>query len=277
MKRIIAGIFLLVLISGGVSAVPPRKIVSLAPSMTEILFALGLEERIAAVTAFCDYPPEARKKPKIGGMSNPSLEAILRIRPDIVVMTKDGNPREVEARLRGFGIRTYVATATRIHELPGEIRNMGKVLGVPERAERLAERIEDSMERARDVARGFEKGGKAIFIVWPEPLIVVGPGTAVDDAFRLLGWTNIAGDAKSRYPKYSIEEIIHRSPDAIFIGKGHADMRKLSRGILRRLEMTDAVRNGRVYYPSDALFRLGPRVIEGIRELGNYLEESRNE
>ena len=87
---------------------------SLAPSMTEILFAMGLGDNIVGVTSFCDYPEEAKKKPKIGGMSNPSLEAVVSLKPDIVVMTTDGNPKEFEERLRSLKITTYVFTARRL-------------------------------------------------------------------------------------------------------------------------------------------------------------------
>ncbi|RMG67943.1 MAG: hypothetical protein D6710_10775, partial [Nitrospirae bacterium] len=86
----------------------PERIISLAPSITEILFSLGLGDRVVGVTNFCDYPKEALKRPKIGGMTNPSLEAIVRLRPDIVVLTTDGNPGEIEERLKGLGIMTFV-------------------------------------------------------------------------------------------------------------------------------------------------------------------------
>src|SRR3970040_554465 len=114
-------------------AAPPQRIVSLAPSTTEILFALGLGDRIVGVTSFCDYPEEAQKKPKIGGMSNPSLEAVVTMKPDLVVMTTDGNPKEFEARLRSLKIRTYVFTARRLAELPQGIRDMGVIVGAAEK------------------------------------------------------------------------------------------------------------------------------------------------
>jgi iron complex transport system substrate-binding protein len=115
---------------------------------------------------------------------------------------------------------------------------------------------------------------KAVFIIWPEPLIVAGPATAIDDTLRLLGWENIASDVKTRYPKYSIEELLHRRPDVILIGKGHIDMREVSKGLLKKLHMLDAVKEGRVYFVSDALYRLGPRVLEGIEELHRILNQA---
>ncbi|NOX21343.1 MAG: cobalamin-binding protein [Nitrospirae bacterium] len=248
-----------------------KRIVSLAPSITEILFALGLKEQIAGVTNFCDYPPEALKKPRVGGMTNPSLEAIVRLRPDIVVLTIDGNHKEFEERLKRVGIRTYVFKARRISELPEEIKRMGKAFGVMDKATQLSEQFKATLNYYKNSTYQSKKKN-ALFIIWPEPLIVAGPGTAIDEAMGLVGLVNIAHDATARYPRYSLEEVIRRNPDVIFIGKGHEDMRKVSSRILKRLSMVKAVKEGRVYYVSDALYRLGPRIIDGIQELAGYLK-----
>ncbi|HDZ88921.1 MAG TPA: cobalamin-binding protein [Nitrospirae bacterium] len=283
MKRLFIAAIFCMLFHGVAYALPPQRIISLAPSITEILYALGLENRIVAVTSFSDYPPRVREKAKIGGMVNPSLEAIVRLNPDIVILTTDGNPKEVEIRLRRLGIRTYVSSATRISELPDEIRKIGSLLGVKARAEKLAEHIEaavsDSIIKAKYLLKDDSHNvirKKAVFIVWPAPLIVAGPDTAIDDTLTMLGWDNIAADAGSRYPRYSIEELIRRSPDVIFIGKG-SGMDELSSGLLKKLDMLDAVRKGRVYFTGDALYRIGPRVIDGIKEISGYLSKAESE
>ena len=252
----------------------PLRIVSLAPSTTEILFALGLADRIAAVTSFCDYPEEAKKKPKIGGMSNPSLEAVVTMKPDLVVLTTDGNPKEFEERLRALHIKTFVFTARRLAQLPQAIREMGPALGVPGRADRLANEMDQALRRlkAGQVAPGAGSKKRILFIVWPEPLIVAGPGTAMDDALTLLGYENIAKNAMTSYPKYSLEEVIRSRPDAILIGKGAGmDMQAVSKGMLLRMASVPAVKNNAIYYVSDNLYRLGPRVIAGMEELSACL------
>jgi len=103
----------------------PRRIISLAPSITEIIYALGLGDRLVGVTTYCDYPEEAKKKPKVGGMVNPSIEAVVSLKPDIVVMTTDGNPKEFEERLRSLKVKTYVFRARQLSNLPQGIREMG--------------------------------------------------------------------------------------------------------------------------------------------------------
>lgn len=249
-----------------------RRIVSLSPSTTEILFSLGLGKEIVGVTNYCDYPEEAREKAKIGGMTNPSIEAILSLRPDIVVMTRDGNPKEVKEKLRSMGIKTYVFNARRISELPYGIRDMGRSLGVRENAERLAREIERALKSFEKRYSRSSHRKKVLFILWPEPLMVAGPGTSIDDAIRLLGADNIAARSRIPYPKYSIEDLILQSPDVIIIGRSMGkDIREASKGLLERLRSLPAVRNGRVFYVGDGLYRLGPRVIKGIEEVAACL------
>jgi iron complex transport system substrate-binding protein len=256
----------------GESSPLPNRIVSLAPSTTELLFALGLGDHVVGVTSYCDYPEAAKAKPKIGGMSNPSLEAVVSQKPDIVVMSTDGNPQEFEERLRSLNIRTYIFTARRLAELPQGLREMGAILGVEDRAETIAEEIERTFMslRARVTSRQGSQAHakKVIFIVWPDPLIVAGPGTAMNDAILMFGQRNIAEKATIAYPKYSLEEVIRQSPDVIVIGKASGmDMRAVSQGFLRRMASVPAVKNGNVCYVGDNLYRLGPRIVNGIKEL----------
>jgi iron complex transport system substrate-binding protein len=272
MKKLFIIIFLFLTQSayGGAAgyASAPVRIISLSPATTEILFSLGLGDRIVGVTSFCDHPPEAKKKAKIGGMSNPSLEAIFELKPDVVVMTTDGNPREVDDRLRSMSLKTYVWTSRTLAELPTGIRDLAVAMGVKERGERLAREMEEGIEKHRSRNTGAGSQKKVVYIVWPEPLLVAGPGTAIHDAIALLGLENVAGHAPSSYPRYSIEELIRSSPDIVVIGKGVGmDIRTVSEGVLKKLASVPAVKNGKVCYVSDNLYRLAPRVIQGIEEL----------
>ena len=273
---IVLVLFLYGIAAAADSVIPPKRIVSLAPSMTEILYALGLGDNIVGVTTFCDYPEEAKKKPKIGGMSNPSLEAVISLKPDIVVLTTDGNPKEFEERLVSLKIKTFVFQARRLSGLPQGIRELGRALGIKERADKLAQEIEDGTEKEKKSSLSSRPSSikrKVLFIVWPEPLIVAGPGTVIDDAVTLLGHENIAATATTNYPKYSLEEVIRRAPDVLFIGKSMGnDMRPVSQGLLKRLSTVPAVKNGKVFFVSDKLFRLGPRVVKGIEELAECLK-----
>jgi len=250
------------------------RIVSLAPSITEILFDLGLADRVAAVTDFCDYPDEAKRKPKIGGFANPSLEAIVAARPDLVIMTEEGNPLELYRRLQKLGIKTYIFRAKRLGDLPQGIRDLGGVLGIEDTA---AKRAADMRKKLAALARNAKTSAlerharKALFVIHPEPLLVAGRETVIDDALKLLGLRNIAADAGIKYPKYTIEEIIRHAPEVIFIGRGPMSA-NLSKSLMKRLETLEAVRKGRVYYTSELLYRLTPRTLLGIEEIANHLK-----
>jgi iron complex transport system substrate-binding protein len=201
-------------------------------------------------------------------MSNPSLEAIIELKPDIVVMTTDGNPREVDDRLRSMSLKTYVWTARTLAELPRGIRELAGAMGVAERGKKLAREMEEGIEKFRSRKSGAGGQKKVVYIVWPEPLLVAGPDTAIHDAITLLGLENVAVHALSSYPRYSIEELIRASPDVLIIGKGTGmDIKTVSQGILKKLATVPAVKNGKVCYVSDNLYRLAPRVIKGIEEL----------
>ncbi|MBN2437288.1 MAG: ABC transporter substrate-binding protein [Deltaproteobacteria bacterium] len=254
------------------AAASPERIVSLAPNLTEILFDLGIGNRIAAVTDYCDYPPGARSKPKVGGFVNPSLEAIVSRRPDWVVMTEDGNPRVLERRLGALGIRTYIFRARRIDDLPREIRTMGRIFGVGTAADRRADQIEMRIRRIRESSKTASRGKvkRALFIFQPVPLIAAGKGTTVDDAFAILGMVNIAAAGPTRYPKYSLEEIIRLGPDALFFGKGRG-MEERIRPLMEKLATLDAVRSGRVFFVGDAIYRLGPRIASSLEEMAACL------
>jgi iron complex transport system substrate-binding protein len=252
---------------------PPKRIVSLAPAMTEIIFSLGLGERVVGVTTVCDRPDEARGKTKIGGMANPSLEAIVALKPDIVVMTSDGNPKAISERLHKLSIRTHVFTSRRLTEIPAGIREMGQTLGAQPAADRLAGNIEKAIREVSMSPQGKSSpanagvGRKALFVIWPSPLIVAGPGTILDDAMKMSGLNNIASDGKVAYPRFSVEAVIERQPDLILIGRGHDDMRTLAKGFLKSIRMLDAVKKGRICFMGDALYRPGPRIPAGMAEL----------
>jgi len=280
MNRTISLIILIIIgLCNAAFAAPPQRIISLAPSTTEVLFALGLGDRVVGVTTFCDYPAEAKAKPKIGGMSNPSLEAIVSLKPDLVVMTMDGNPREIEDRLRSLKISTHVFTSRTLAELPQGIRAIGAATGAVIRGESLAKEMESALAavrlRAHDSVRKHASPlkRKVLFIVWPEPLIVAGPGTAIGDAIDLLGLENTAANANTTYPRYSIEEVIRQAPDVLFIGKGSGmNMHAVAKGILKKISTVPAVKNNNVCYVGDGLYRLGPRVVQGIEELAACLK-----
>lgn len=253
-------------------ALPPKRIITLTPNTTEIVFALGLGDRLVGVSSFSDFPKEALKITKVGPMNSPSIEAIITLSPDLVILSTDGNRSDFKYKLEKLGIPTFVIKARRLDELPGDIRVLAKGLGKDASGEALAREIEKSILTLTTEGTG-KKNRSALFIVWPEPLIVAGPGTLIHDALKIIGLTNIAEDSITEYPKFSIEAIIQRSPEIIFISTSHANIRELSNRLLKKLKSTRAVKNNRVYYTGDEILRLGPRTIAGIEELRGFRDE----
>jgi len=272
-KIILAAVLGPLILCGSAFSQAPLRIVSLSPAITEMLYDLDLGDHIVGVTIYCDYPEAAKTKPKVGGFSNPSVEAIVAAKPDMVLLTSDGNPADVYKRLHQFGIRTYAFHAKRLVELPEAMRRLGAALGVEEKAAVRAREMEAKLERYVKISRAssVKPRPKALFIIHPEPLLVAGPGTVIDDTFALLGIDNIASDARSPYPKYSVEEIVRRAPDVIFIGRGPMSA-SLSDKLLARIQSLSPVQKGRVYYVSELLYRLTPRTLLGVEELSGCLE-----
>ena len=262
------------LLSAPVTVFPasPERIVSLAPNLTEIICDLGMGERIVAVTDYCDYPPEVIKKPKVGGFSNPSLEMIVSLKPDLVFLTEDGNPKSVDDRLRKMGIKTYIFRARKIKELSQAILNLGKALGEPRKAKLKAQWLETQLNRFEKRDRKYFEGQvkKAVFIVQPVPLIVAGKETIMDDAFEILGIANIGAAGGKGYPKFSVEEFISLEPYALFFGKGNK-MEERAKPLLDKLKFLPAVREGRIFFLDEAVYRLGPRIVNVLQEISDSI------
>jgi iron complex transport system substrate-binding protein len=268
MKRILLAFAFLFCIAAPALGAAPSRIVSLAPNITEILYDLGLGDRVVAVTDYCDYPPAVKGKPRVGGFTNPSLEAVVGAKPDLVILTDDGNPRVIYNRLLDLGIPCHVFKARRLKELPGGIRELGTALGAGKEAAALAGRIEKDMAALEKKARQerAKTPKSALFIIQPEPIVVAGPGTLIHEAFGILGIRNVAADGKDKYPKFSLEEIIGRSPDYLLAGQGFMSGGGIER-LKERLHMLPAVREGRVCVVTERLYRLSPRAVGGIDEV----------
>jgi iron complex transport system substrate-binding protein len=248
-----------------------QRIVSLAPALTELLFALDLDEQIVGVSAFCDYPTQARQRPSVGGMSNPSLEAIIALKPDLVVMTTDGNSRETAERLEDFGIRTLIFRARRLQEMPAAFQSFGEQLGVPTAADALAQDLRNSFTRYADaMTEASVNNRKALFVIWPEPLVVAGAATLIDDALTLLGVDNIAADTAVAYPRFSLEEALRRAPDVVIFGSGRG-MEQQAENLVQHFSALTSAQNLSVCFVGDALYRSGPRLGKGIAELAECL------
>lgn len=250
----------------------PQRIISLAPAMTEILFALGLDKKIVGVTEYCNYPPAARSKPKIGGIVNPSVERILAQRPQLVLGMRL-NPKPVLRAISRAGVPTYAAEPRSVEEVMTTIATIGALTGRRQDAERL---VKSLRSRLAAVAHKIQKLPRptVMFLCSQDPLWVAGADTFPDHAVRLAGGRNAASDVKG-YKQYDAEMLLARDPDVILLtsmegGKDEAQLRAfIERPSMRGLS---AVRKRRVHViNADIVDRAGPRIVEAIEQLAPKL------
>jgi iron complex transport system substrate-binding protein len=268
---ILTAIFIASLFGGAIAA-PPNRIISLTPSTTELLFALGLEDRIVGVTNACDYPAAAKKKPRIGSMVTPSIETIMSMKPDLVVASSDSVSQQLIGRLNGLGIKTYVISGYRLAQFPQALREFGAAVGRQKQADRMADKFERDITALRHSATRNGKQRSVLYLIWPDPPMAAGAATPIHEALEVLGLQNAGICSPAYYPVCSLEDIIRRAPDVIVIGSAHADIREQSMVLMQHLQMLQAMRNGRVYYVSDRLYRLGPRFTDGLTELKEIMK-----
>ncbi|HEX8986156.1 MAG TPA: ABC transporter substrate-binding protein, partial [Bryobacteraceae bacterium] len=195
----------------------PQRIVSTSPSITEMLYALGLGDRVVGVTTFCHYPPEAEKKTKIGNYLNPNLEVIVGLRPDLVIAETSGVRRP--EKLSSLKLNVVEIDDSNLAGIYASIRTIGKASGVPERAEKLCSGMRAALEDLRRKTAPLARR-RMLFVVGRTPgriedLIAVGRGSFLNELMEVAGGRNIFGDSPAGYPKVGLEDLLGRNPEVI--------------------------------------------------------------
>lgn len=257
--------------------VPERamRIISLAPSITETVFALGEGDRLVGVTDYCDYPPEATKKPRVGGISTPSFEAILSLRPDLVIATSESNYAEHVERLASLGLPVYVVRPVDFETVLESIERTGTVLGRDAAARATVAAMRRDAAAIAQAVAGVPRP-RVLYVVWPNPLIAPGRGTLIDELIERAGGDSVTSREPLPYPRLSLETVVERRPDRIIVGRhGQGTVEELLRG-WERLGSVTAVREGRVYgVDGDLVHRPGPRMVEALRALARVIHPER--
>jgi iron complex transport system substrate-binding protein len=252
----------------------PRRIISLVPSITEIVFALGGEERLVGRTDFCDFPAAARGKPSVGGMVAPSLETIVALKPDLVIATMEGNRRSTFDQLTRLRIPVYLVQAHRVAEMRSAVTRMGMLTGREEAVGPLLARLDARISAVARAIAPFPRP-RVLYVLWPEPLIVPGHEALVTELIELAGGQSItAGDGEA-YPRYSLEAAVARAPEVILLadhGAGRGPHTGVAYEKWRRLRSLPAVQSGRLQSVDGTLVhRYGPRVVDGLEELARAI------
>ncbi len=253
---------------------PPRRIVSLAPSITEILFAIGAGDMVAGVTQFCDFPSEATRKPKVG-YGSPNVESLIALQPDLVLAPQDFVKPDLVASLDRLHIPVFFLAGRTVDGVLAQVQTLGRMV------EREAEAAALVMELRRRIAAVKQRvQGQApvrvLYVLNSEPLITVGPGSFIDQLIGLAGGINIAAKSHDAYPRLSIETVLLEDPEVLIFPVGATEgMAEEQQRIWQRWTGLSAIKRGRVHHvPADWLNRPGPRIVEGLDHLATILHPS---
>jgi iron complex transport system substrate-binding protein len=234
--------------------------VSLAPSVTETLFALGLGDRVAGVTSYCDFPPEATSKEKVGDTMRPSIERIVALKADLVIASTASQLEEFVRSLDQAGIPVYVSNPRDVEGVLTSIERIGDLTGVSDRSLNLIASLRARIEKVQSLINGLGRP-RVLFILSTTPLITVGRFSFIDDLINRAGGRSISAAETSDYPQYSFETAVAAQPEVIFLQTGEAELPE-------RLKQTPAARSGRVFHVDDNLLqRPGPRIVDGLEEM----------
>ena len=249
----------------------PARVISLAPSLTETIFALGAAERLIGVTRYCDFPDEARAKARVGGVADPNFEVILSLRPDLVLATTEGNRLEDVRALERLEIPVYVVRPLDFASVLDSIGRVGELLGRRDAARQL---VAEMRRGAAAVAQALEGAARrrVLYVLWGRPLIVPGRDTLITDLIGRAGGDSVSAGEPLAYPRFSVEEAVARQPDLVVVAQ-HATA-SLAGGLRAwpQLGLLPAVREGRVYrIDGDLTHRPGPRILEGLRTLARLI------
>ena len=255
-----------------VLAAPPQRIVSLVPSATEMIFALGGEARLVGRTDFCDHPAAAAAKPSVGGMINPNLETIVTLKPDLVIVTSSGNRAETFTQLTRLRIPVYQVAAERIAEVKDVARRLGTLTGRESAVGPLLDQIDRRVARVREAVKPFGRP-RILYVLWPDPLIVPGSRSLVTELIDIAGGHSITAADAEDYPRYSLEAAVAKSPEIIVLANhGSRGSGPIALDRWKRLTSLPAIKTGRIHsVDGNLMHRYGPRVLEGLEQLARAL------
>jgi iron complex transport system substrate-binding protein len=253
----------------------PARIVSMAPNLTEVLFALGLEPNVVGVTQDSDYPLAAKDKPRVGTFWQPNIEAVIATRPDLVVTQTFEQQRDLARRLRRMGYDSLMVDLDTLDGLFEGILAIGEATGAARQARTLCADMRTEIDRLTVATAGMRRV-RVLWVVQREPLRVAGRATFVNEMIELAGGENAVGPTLHVYPAIGAEQVIAAAPEVIIepaMLPGMMDQQRAQAlSYWSRFENVPAVRAGRIHViDGDIVSRLGPRLPTGIRTIARCL------
>jgi iron complex transport system substrate-binding protein len=252
-------------------AVPrhPLRIISLAPNITQIIHLLGAEDRLIGVTTVCSWPESVKHKPKIGDLLNPNYEVILAARPDLIIASTAGNDQGAVLKLTALGLPVYVAAPRSVEKIFQSVEEIGKITDCVEEGRRLAADMRDRLERVRSRIDGFPPV-RAFFITWFDPLLTPGGNTFENEVLLLANVISISSEIPQFYPRYSLEQVLMRDPDAILTINHEGDPLPDFKRTAGWRDLR-AVKEDRVHFLKEYIQHPSPLFVDGVEDLAQQL------
>ncbi|MCR4417563.1 MAG: cobalamin-binding protein [Ignavibacteria bacterium] len=249
----------------------PERIISAAPNLTEIIFALGAGDLLVGRTNFCNYPEETNKIPVVGDMFHLNLEKIVDLNPDLIFLTVEGNTKELYDKLKNLGLNVYVTNPKNLSGIKKSIRDIGEILNREKEADSIISDIEKRLNKIN--SERFQRQ-TAMFVVSFSPLIIAGKNTFIDEILSSVNLENIAPEKSfSAYPMISREEVINKNPDVILLPSINFSIEKILE-VYPEWKEINAIKKGKIIYvDQDLFFRPGPRFIDAIEFLQKELSK----
>ncbi len=253
----------------------PQRIISLAPSNTEILFALGLGDRVVGVTEFCDYPPKAKDKEKIGGFSTPDIEKIIALEPDLILASSI-HAKEIIPALEERGLTVFALGPQNLDGILADIRIVGEITGREKEASVLVAEMEGRIEAVIDKTERLksQERPRVFFITWHDPLKSMGSKSLLHELIEKAGGVNIFQDVEERNFQVEFETVVARDPQVIIVTIGHAAGEAKAFEWAKeepRLKVTGAGKNSRIFPLDTGLTRYGPRAVDALEEFAKFI------
>ncbi len=250
-----------------------QRIVSLAPHITELIYAAGAGDKLVGNVDYGDYPAQAKTLPRVGGYTRPDLEAILALKPDLVIAWQSGNPPAALAKLRAMGIAVFVSQPDRIADVAVELEHYGQLAGTEAQANAAAARF-----RARLVALRKQYAQRPVDVfyqIWKQPLMTINDQQIISDAIHLCGGRNVFGSLLVLAPTVTVEAVLAANPESI-VASGMGDERPEWLDDWRRWNSLTAVARDNLYFiPPQEIQRHTPRLLDGAEKLCRALEATR--
>ena len=243
-----------------------ERAVSLAPNLTEIVFAVGAGDRLVGVTTYCDYPAQAREIRKIGDTINPNIESIIALKPQVVLVSTASQIENFKNQLEAQNIAVFVTNPNSLEDIYKSVERTGEIFGANENARKLVDNLKS---RAADIEARANKTEKVkVFLqISKESLYTVGKDSFLTDLIRRAGGASVTGEVASAYPKVSKETALILNPEAIILSE--SDDNREPNDVFKN---SPAMKNGKVFHiGADLLSRPGPRVVDGLEQMAKAL------